>query len=515
MDSYSQHAKSNSSDNLPGSGISAKASVTQSNCTKHSLNDDPSCGSEGNEHLDDQFLSNQILNTTVLSTHDDQTRFSSCIVQSLKSSDSSHLQHTIAQKLSNRLSSTLNIGASPPSLKESHAGLLTLPREIRDEIYGLLLSNAYLVKNAKAFSPEPVLHDKFYMIHEIIPAFPELMHPRFRRPQSIRETSDSVRETDDVAPWNEGLISHDMFRRCERIGKENENDALLEKRWKFAKLSQFFPLLRTSTSIYHEAIQVLYERGTFFFNLNQPLEYAFRMGTDKRMKKIYINVDLLRAHIRERSTGQQAYTFEAFRRLLRHFAGDQIERTSCVINFHRGESTAFLLVESLERSLKTLIGFKTVVIRVALPYEGWWQEEMFHISNLLSPLRTPRQLFELNCIDDITNLDRLDHKMQAHFGPSIKEYEREKFFCLIYHPRAHLTGTHPPNFDVDELEENPGRSDSPVTAIRACSPDTNEEESADPKNSEPLSPFPSPPLRGDDWDTMEREDQMSQSLSND
>ena len=243
-----------------------------------------------------------------------------------------------------------------------------------------------------------------------------------------------------------------MGSRCSRVRHYHE---VRERRKRRRKRGAFQAPLEISSAIlyaskatYIEAAQVLFDQSTFVFSIHQPLAFIVNKYTLAKMKNICIDVDLLKAYIDHYSTLDQANTFETCRLLLCALGGTKIERTSCIINFHRAEKSSFVLLNGFINALKDLRGFKTVVIKLLPPYQDWWEEEAFAPATYHD---TMKRLFT----NDIANLIHLDEALKDHLGPSILEYMRYDFWCLVYHPRAHHTGSPPPLFNMNDLADPP------------------------------------------------------------
>ena len=337
-----------------------------------------------------------------------------------------------------------------PESPKRHPGVLALPRELRDEIYKHVLAHNYRVNY-----PWPSMGSWAECENaEFDFAFEPPAHPRFQPPPPQRrlERTDPVRCTDTIAPWFPGAPGYDIVMKFEKEEKEKENDQRFERRWGLSKPLDHFGLIYASRATSKEATKVLYDHSTFVFSLNQPFAFILDQHTLGKMKKICIDVDLLSAYMEDYSTEDQASTLEACRRLLCDFGGTKIERTSCIINFHRTEHTSFILLDRFVKALKELKGFKTVVIKLLPPYQDWWEEEAFDSAAY------PEMMARLYTWD-IGNLMLLDKDLKDHLGPSTSEYMRYDFWCLIYHPRAHHTGSRPPLFNVDDLADPPELKD--------------------------------------------------------
>lgn len=356
-----------------------------------------------------------------------------------------HRRTETFQQLSNITSYTQD----PP---ESHPGLLPLPRELRDQVYRHLLCNTYIVN----FPPtiETAIRIGNYASDDFKSAFTLPVHPHFQPPQPRTSTKRyCVDDGSTVAPWNPGTPSYETLRRFEQEGKAREDSARLQRLFKFPVNSQCLPILLASKATSEEAATVLYSTSTFYFSIYRPQRFDLDPRTVDRMKSIYIDVDLVKAYLRDYSTIDQACTLEFCRRVIEKFGGDNVERNLCIISFDRGEETDFLRLPAFMHALKGLIGFKTVVIRLSPAYKGWLKPD--------HSLKWARHMRKW----DVANLTILHAHLRPKLGPS-KAFRRKDFCCLIYHPHSHLTGSQPPDYDVENLAEPPEPTQRTSTSAR-------------------------------------------------
>jgi len=323
-----------------------------------------------------------------------------------------------------------------PEPEERHPGVLPLPRELRDEVYSYLLCNNYHVK-----LPLAKIGDRrrlyYCMNSELDKVFRPPCFPHFRRSQyqqnSAQPGPQSAPSLNTVAPWYPA--SH----------KYKEIDALLTNTWNFAITSKCLPILLASKATYEEAANSVYAQSTFFFFINGPRLFPFSASSSfKRMNSIYIHVDLLRAYMRRCKTADQSCTLEFCRRLIQEFGNIKDERTSCVLSFVSSEDAGFLLSSSILQAFKSLTGFKTVALRLTPPYMGWDPPSFVPSPRYALWARESRKR-------DSTFFDWLNDYIKPDLGPGKTFHGRGDFFCLVFHPRAHLTGSNPPEFNVDDL----------------------------------------------------------------
>jgi len=347
-----------------------------------------------------------------------------------------------------------------PEPEERHPGLLSLPRELRDEVYSYLLCNNYRVKLPLARSRDT--RKLYCMNSELNKAFRAPFFPRFRRPQhqqnsaqhasqptqpgsqSAQHGLQSAPSLDIAAPWHSD--SH----------KYKESDAVLMSTWNFAIASKCLPILLASKATYEEAADSVYSRSTFFFFINRPRLISFGASTSlKRMNNVYIHVDLLRAYMRRCKTADQSCTLEFCRSLIQAIGNIKDERTSCIISFVSSVDTSFLLQSSMLQAFKALTGFKTVALRITRTHRGWDPPSRAYATWI-------RELRK----GDLCLFFWLNDFLKPELGPGKAFYGPGDFHCLVFHPRAYLTGSKPPEFNVDDLinsldrifHENPCKS---------------------------------------------------------
>ena len=229
--------------------------------------------------------------------------------------------------------------------------------------------------------------------------------------------------------------------------KIKQLDARLVKRWKFANSSAFSPIFLASKATCGEATSSFFSDSTCFFAISKPGKLDCNPSTIERMRKIHIKIDLLTAYMRSFSTFDQACTLEFATQLIRKLGGSEIRRTSCIISIDRGKETEFLTLTSFWQPIRALTGFSTVIIKMTPAYSEWLHGYTFSWMN-------PESAFGgVHRSSDLSSLLHLNDKLEPKLGPGRVEIERRDFYCLIYHPQAHLTSRQPPGFDVDELAD--------------------------------------------------------------
>ena len=124
------------------------------------------------------------------------------------------------------------------------------------------------------------------------------------------------------------------------------------------------------------------------------------------------------------------------------------ERLSCIINIDSTENTEFLEHPSLVQALKGLIRFQTVVLRLVPAY-------------MRCQLPQQTTLLSHRLTKNVDHLSKLDKRLSPELGPSKAKYGGRDYWFLIYHPRSHIQGLRPPEFDVQELANSPAMVSPP------------------------------------------------------
>ena len=257
-----------------------------------------------------------------------------------------------------------------PEHSEPENRLFTLPREIRDQIYSEVLCKTYLIHWPKRWKRgKSVFHDD---------------RPLF---------------------WVRGtLISWRGWAWCGHIGT-------VKKPLFWADIA----LLLTSKAISQEAIEVMYKGSTF----------SAYVG--KRSVRWYRITPLPPQQVLNRIQNLQVGTCvcccngddSASEKWLNSFNHIYVQRNFCRISF----PCYLCLVWDIDhtpffRGCQSLIGFKTVLITLELPYaNGEPKEEHSETYNSM------REDFQA--------------ALEPHLGLS-HSYDVDNFFCLEFHPRKHL-----------------------------------------------------------------------------
>ena len=196
---------------------------------------------------------------------------------------------------------------------EFRPSLLSLLRELRDQIYSNLLSESqtvYLPLSVDVADLDRYIKDASCSVEE--PAsdhFP----PDQLSPVPGTLSVGAYRSFRDVEkPWRVS-VRHAPSDVSRTLESWHQLHAMTVRK----AAANSIALMQTSRHVYEEAAPMLYSLCIFVFPFDAPLKINFHPSIFQRIQTIYIHVDLIKAYRRHWSDETEEETFESFRLSLR------------------------------------------------------------------------------------------------------------------------------------------------------------------------------------------------------
>ena len=353
-------------------------------------------------------------------------------------------------------------------------GLFTLPREIRDEIYRYLFCHRFCVILPQSQIPTPKPNDKEVRRYHTARMSRSKPGPQITWSQQGPRRSEPLQQTDTVAPWADAAPGRPItqpqqkLNRCRplhqmdtvapwgdrapvhdvwRPYEEREYNRRLQKRWNLVTPSECMPLLLASKATHEEAATEFYNAGTFIFIVSDPSRFSHIPTVVKRMKSVWIHIDLNKSHSDNRSVGDMAFLLAIGHDLIHTIGGTKTKKKLCIISIDNAwRHISF--PGPIMSSIKTLTAFETVVLRFTLPYDIIWIRSQYR-----RPSRAPQSKSQVSVYHQIFSLVMVDLMLSPVLGPGRMEFGHYDFCYLVYHPYNHQTGSRAPDFDINELDD--------------------------------------------------------------
>lgn len=290
---------------------------------------------------------------------------------------------------------------------KSATNFMALARELRDYIYEDLVGTKYRF-------------DTYRILDGV---------PHFSEPPTL---SDEEWSNDPIIdPWSfEGL-------------RRRAKDILY--RYPFpppASLS----ILRTSSKMRDEALQVIYQKGTLLFVLNHPSHDPLSTTQNdvliNHFKNVEIFLDFVSIASHSPSFGEIIRAVQVTMQLVQRLVDCTSGGGTCTLStyhFHPSRLLDFCLFDALTLHARELCVFKKVVMRFG--HNLRITEEGFTGSSAeLASRRWDSEKRARAFMDNIA----LNKDIRC-LGPCEKSYDKEGFFCMVFHPKNQLGGGGCPN----------------------------------------------------------------------
>lgn len=262
-------------------------------------------------------------------------------------------------------------------------GFMSIPRELRDQIYSYLLVSTFRVNTS----------------------------PSMRYCQPL-EPNGAYHEPDPIYESTEAPL------------------------YTFEMPSNRIAILQVNKAISEEAKETLYKHSTFVFDINGS-EQSFKLKFDHlkaldSMQRIGISLDLKQAGQIPGWNGLAAgvETIEAVTCLLYHFVEYPVNRDTCIINILYDSSVQFL-INDFWHILACPVAFRTVEFRIEHPWT--YQRKCCFGPSLGWSIEH----------SSLPNFHQLDQYLRPEFGPGECGYDGNSVFIMRYHPRTFIETNKP------------------------------------------------------------------------
>ena len=305
---------------------------------------------------------------------------------------------------------------------KSATTFMSLARELRDHIYEDLLGTKYRF-------------DTYQILNGV---------PHFLEPPTLSEPkSDSER-----------LSRNDPRGGSMSYGELRQLDPEVLYKYPFpppASLS----ILRTSSKVRDEALQVIYQKGTLLFVIDHPSQDPVSANQSdiliKHFNNVEIFLDLVSISNHSLSIQDTNRTMQVTMHLVQRLADYTSGRGTCTLSIYHflpGSWLQFCFFEYLTLHAGELCVFNKVVLRFGdsrrITEEGF--------TGSLAELRAKRCDFQKEARSMYDRI-ALDKDIRC-LGPCEKSYDSEGFFCMVFYPENQLGGGGRPN---GRREVNGGR----------------------------------------------------------
>ena len=292
---------------------------------------------------------------------------------------------------------------------KSATTFMSLARELRDHIYEDLVGTKYRFDT--------------YQILNGVPHFSE--PPKLSEPRSDSEK-----------------ISPDDPTRAMTCGESRVGSKEVRYEHRFpppASLS----ILRTSSKVRDEALQVVYRKGTLLFVLNHPSQDPFSTTQSdvliKHFNNVEICLDMVSIFSHSISATDAIRSRNITVSLVRRLADCTSEGGTCTFTTYHFRDPRWKIIYPIIHDAGVLCVFKKVVLRfghsLRITEDGFTGSSTELVAVRDDTPEGARSLYEKIALDkDIHCL-----------GPCEKSYDSEGFFCMVFYPENQLGGGGCPN----------------------------------------------------------------------
>ncbi|KAL2039056.1 hypothetical protein N7G274_008105 [Stereocaulon virgatum] len=294
----------------------------------------------------------------------------------------------------------------------SSVNIMSLPRELRDQIYRDLLAIVY---QADLYGP-------------IKKALQTINVPRVERLPDSEMWLDHVRlppnfpaaHADTVSLYTLGKIRKDCYAR-EKFSHRLETTAL--------------EILKASHAIRDEAITVP-QTGTLLFLLDSPEKVSqyemLDLDVIPPFRNFEILLDLISIFVIRLKFSDKEAAIRATPRIVSHLAAMSHNPDTCTIRITHLLCPPFLMMTRLCDAMMRMTSFKTVDLKLANLFLRW--------KGTLEGSTDQLKTYNRECRDKTALANQnLATSLTAALGPSERTTDSDRYECWRYYPRAHVS----------------------------------------------------------------------------
>ena len=294
----------------------------------------------------------------------------------------------------------------------SSANIMSLPRELRDQIYRDLLAIVY---QADLYGP-------------IKKALQKINVPRVERLPDSEMWLDHVQLPPNYPP------AHTVIVSLYTVGKIR-TECYAREKFSYQLATTALEILEASHAIRDEA-RTVPQTGTLLFLLDVPERVSqyelLDLDVIPPFRNFEILLDLISTFAIRLKFSDKEAAIRATTRIVSHLAAMSHKTDSCTIRITHLMYLPFSLMAPLCDAMARMTSFKTVDLKLANLFLRWKRT----LEGPTNPLKT----YHRECRDKTALANRdLAMSLNATLGPSERTIDSDRYECWRYYPRAHMS----------------------------------------------------------------------------